>query len=235
MLIDQLPEITTANDADEMPIEQGTTTRKIKILNLLKGVVKKAGDTMTGMLFLRSPNIDINQTQSAWGHNYLLLLDKNDARVAGVRAYQSNGFDGIQISGHNGSTENALRLGAKSDGSRNVYVTDPAAWRSALGAMSQAGTDISGADTTSGASDYEGSIKTILTSNAPQSWAKGMYFGSLHKTNSGTQPAWAGMYILNVFNPNVNWLTQGLVVAQGYIFRIWYKNGVWDVLRFALA
>ena len=247
MLIDQLPEITTANDADEMPIEQGTTTRKIKILNLLKGVVKKAGDTMTGNLTFdagKSLHIKANYqsngayTSNQWGYQ-IQLDDSVGANIAMVRT--GHYANGIEVTEHfarrnvNGSdVYNALQLRIASDGTRSVGVTDPAPWREALGAMSQAGTDISGTDTTSASGDYAGAIKTILTSNAPQSWAKGMYCGAFRKTNSGTQTAWTGMYLLNVFNPNANWSTQGLVVAQGYIFSIWYKSGAWGVLKFAL-
>lgn len=245
MIIDDLPSISIANDSDEIAIEQGTATKKITKGNFLQeivssisslisdisGKVSKSGDTMTGMLFQRSTNIDINQTQSAWGDNYLLLLDKNNARVAGARAYQNNGFDGIQISGHNGSTENALRLGTKSDGSRNVYVTDPAAWRSALETIKYA--NISGTDTTSGASDYAGVIKTILTSNAPQSWARGVYAGAVIKTNSTPQATWTGMYILNVYTPSGNWASQGIAVVQGHIYNIWYQSGTWAVTQIA--
>lgn len=202
----------------------------------LNDKVSKAGDTMSGDLQTKSNNIEINEASNAWGNASVYLNDKNDARMASVRAFHfTNGMGGIQLGGHNGSAENVLRLMVNYSGTRSVGVSDSAAWRSAIGAMSQAGEDINGTDTTSGAYDYEGAIKTILTSNAPQSWAKGMHYGTIRKINSGTQTAWTGMFLLSVFNPNANWSTQGIAVVQGYIFSIWYKNGAWDVLRFALA
>lgn len=140
MLIDQLPEITTANDSDEMPIEQGTTTRKIKILNLLKGVVKKAGDTMTGNLVVQSP-FDSTQTtpSSTVNGKYVGLYDQNNKLIGYIQPQLvgTNGLYNLIIAASRmlgGSPRtNNLILRVAADGSKSVSVSDPAAWREALG------------------------------------------------------------------------------------------------------
>ena len=169
MIIDDLPSISIANDSDEIAIEQGTATKKITKGNFLQeivssisslisdisGKVSKAGDTLTGDLQTKSSNIEINELSNAWGNASVYLNDKNNARMASIRVFHfTNGMGGIQLGGHNGSAENVLRLMVNSGGARSVSVSDAAAWRSAIGAMSQAGEDISGTDTTSGAYDY---------------------------------------------------------------------------------
>lgn len=96
--------------------------------------VSKSGDTMTGDLQTKSSNIEINELSNAWGNASVYLNDKNNARMASIRAFHfTNGMGGIQIGGHNGSTENVLRLMVNSSGERSVGVSDSAAWRSALG------------------------------------------------------------------------------------------------------
>lgn len=148
MIIDELPSISIANDSDEIPIEQGTATKKITKGNFLQeivssisslisdisGKVSKAGDTMTGDLQTKSSNIEINEASNAWGNASVYLNDKNSTRMASVRAFHfTNGMGGIQLGGHNGSTENVLRLMVNSSGGRSVWVSDSATWRTALG------------------------------------------------------------------------------------------------------
>lgn len=177
MLIDQLPEITTANDADEMPIEQGTTTRKIKILNLLKGVVKKAGDTMNGMLrikqsstswstgfSLQDPDYGPENLPSSSITRYLISLLGNDGGPWGyIRAgINENDDHTIDIAARNvtasgSGTTNVLTLGKKKDGTNEVSFSDSKAWRAALGlgtsgafplTIGQGGTGVAGTNTT---------------------------------------------------------------------------------------
>lgn len=146
MLIDQLPEITTANDADELPIEQGTTTRKIKFLNLLKGVVKKAGDTMSGNLIVQNSTIseksttadttdDAPSTTVYWDTKH---TDKND-RIAAYweTSYSTSGTSETTFRARrnvNGSNvNNGFKLSVNKNGERFVLFDNPAVWRTALG------------------------------------------------------------------------------------------------------
>lgn len=156
MLIDQLPEITDANDADEMPIEQGTTTRKIKILNLLKGVVSKAGDTMTGGLTIsnylavqRSSGNAIAiddladdstvSPSSARNNIPVAFRDKNGVALGVIRTrHTASSYKGLYLYGNNssapsGSQTNGLYLMVNDSGEKLVTLTDVNAWLTALG------------------------------------------------------------------------------------------------------
>lgn len=156
MLIDQLPEISDANDADEMPIEQGTTTRKIKILNLLKGVVSKAGDTITGGLTILSylaiqrssgnaiaidDLADDSTVSPSPARNGITLSfrDKNGVTLGSLRArHTTSSYKGLYLYGNNssapsGSQTNGLYLMVNDSGEKLVTLSDPAAWREALG------------------------------------------------------------------------------------------------------
>ena len=155
MLIDQLPEISDANDSDEMPIEQGTTTRKIKILNLLKGVVSKDGDTITGGLTILSylavqrssgngividdlaDDSTVNPGSARNGAS-LAFRDKNGIAFGVIRArHVTSSYKGLYLYGNNssapsGSQTNGLYLMVNDSGEKLVTLSDPAAWRSAL-------------------------------------------------------------------------------------------------------
>ena len=200
--------------------------------------VNKSGDTMSGILYIdaniirRNNNLDVESNPSTVQYDDIHFYGKNSIVVGLVRAQQNT--DGTilttlgarrPISGNN--IVNEVRLSVSPTGVKQVTVTDPDAWRTALETIKYA--NISGTDTTSGASDYAGSIKTILTSTAPQAWAKGSYAGTFQKSNSGVQSAWSGQYILNVTYSGSNYGTQGSVTAQGRIYNVWYQNGAWVV------
>lgn len=144
MLIDQLPEITDANDADEMPIEQGTTTRKIKILNLLKNCLKLTGGTLTGNLIVNktSPGFEARISNledgiapsSATNQFGFRIRDKNNSNIAlFTDRWNASGAQGAWMAGYRLGVANSLYLQIDSDGNPIVSLTSPAAWRSALG------------------------------------------------------------------------------------------------------
>ena len=217
--------------------------------------VSKTGDTMTGdlalryatpKLWLRNSNTDVTDVTYSDGVSptVMMIQDKNNQNVAQIAdRFEINGATGLIVGGckrwNNQNHWNYLRLLVNKDSSGNavneVIVTSPGAWRSALGVLPFSGTPIIGTDTTSAASDFAGSIVTILTSNAPQGWDPGVYIGKLQKTNSGTQVGWQGLYVLYVSAKNTNYATQGIAAVQGNIFNIWYRAGVWTATKMAAA
>lgn len=210
MLIDQLPEITTANDADEMPIEQGTTTRKIKILNLLKGVVKKAGDTMTGTLTINNANPciwlkdnnDIDMTpSSAVNSNNIYWKDKNGKQYGLVRSrHFTNGRYGMWFAAtrKDGSVANGIELYYDQNDNPTVILAYPAAWREALGlgtsgalpiTVTQGGTGSTGVAST-GTLAQIATVATGFTFSAPYfaQWGK----VGLFRVGITKNVAWSG-------------------------------------------
>ena len=219
---------TETNVGDEILAGKAATS------TALSGKVSKAGDTMTGSLTVQSP-FDSTQTapSSTVNGKYVGLYDQNNKLIGYIQP-QLVGTSGLynmiiaasRTLGGSARTNNLI-LRVAADGSKSVSVSDPDAWRAALETIKYV--NIAGTDTASGASDYAGAIKTILTSVAPQAWAKGSYAGTFQKTNSGTQTAWSGQYILNVAYSGSNHGTQGSVAMQGRIFNVWYQNGAWAV------
>lgn len=106
--------------------------------------VSKSGDTMTGTLHIRG-NFVSNGTYTA--NKYSDNIDLDDSAGMNIGMLRS-----IHYSGGNEVTElferrkvngtdvyNVLQLIIKSDGTRQVYVSDGALWRSAIGAVNKAG------------------------------------------------------------------------------------------------
>lgn len=166
MIIDDLPSISIANDSDEIAIEQGTATKKItkgnflqevtsaisSLLSSLSGKVSKAGDTMTGTLFVeRDVNADayhaakttlysINEPPTSSTHTlYSLVAYDKDSNIIGyLRDYiGKDGSTGVDLNARNlvngSGLTNGISLTMKPDGTREVAVTSPTAWRTALG------------------------------------------------------------------------------------------------------
>lgn len=169
MIIDDLPSISIANDSDEIAIEQGTATKKItkgnflqevtsaisSLLSSLSGKVSKAGDTMTGALFVeRNVNADayhaakttlysINEPPASSTHTlYSLVAYDKDSNIIGyLRDYiGTDGSTGIDLNARNlvngSGYTNGISLTMKPDGTRGVGLSDPVAWRTALGVAS---------------------------------------------------------------------------------------------------
>lgn len=222
--------------------EQNTSI--VSVLNKLESdlndKVSKSGDTMTGDLTIsgassvvKDPRITTGVTPQSNIYGRAVYL--NDSQRFNIGTWQimalTNGCEGFQLVAgkkvNNVNKFNYIRMLVDANGNPVVELSGAAAWRTALETIKYA--NITGTDTTSGASDYARAIKTILTSAAPQAWAKGSYAGTFQKSNSGTQTAWSGQYILNVAYSGSNYGTQGSVAVQGRIYNVWYQNGVWSV------
>lgn len=160
MIIDELPSISIANDSDEIPIEQGTATKKITKGNFLQeivssisslisdisGKVSKAGDTMIGELIVQNSAISEKSTTADttddapasityWDTKH---TDKNN-RVAAYweTAYSTTGTSRTTLRARrnvNGSNvNNGFALEVNKNGEKFVSFDNPAAWRDALG------------------------------------------------------------------------------------------------------
>lgn len=150
MLIDQLPELNSLNDTDEVPVERGTTSYKAKIstwLSKLAGsFVRKIGDTMTGNLTIEktTPRNILNNDSFTEGTapsgnatSWVQFGDSAGKEMGDVfHRYSTAKGSTIVIRGknyNNGSAvNNDLELTVYSDGSRRVAVSDATAWLSAL-------------------------------------------------------------------------------------------------------
>lgn len=89
-----------------------------------------------GRVWVDSSVIDISATSqnSRVTTSGLTLRDKNDNVIGNVYAEQlANGATGFLLSARRGGTYNAVSLRVANDGSREVWVDDPAAWRKGLG------------------------------------------------------------------------------------------------------
>lgn len=190
MIIDDLPSISIANDSDEIAIEQGTATKKItkgnflqevtsaisSLLSSLSGKVSKAGDTMTGSLTVQSP-FDSTQTapSSTVNGKYVGLYDQNNRLVGYIQPQLvgTNGLFNIIIAASRtlgGSPyTNNLILRIAADGSKSVSVSDPAAWRSALGLCYAANDTFSNSYVIAGGYVTTGATEIWFTVQVPKS------------------------------------------------------------------
>lgn len=130
---------------------QEVTSAISSLLSSLSGKVSKSGDTMSGNLFINSP---INTNYGIYEQSDYLdstSAPSNDTYTIGLRfrdkknvqtgmfnnGYLTTGNVVTQMIAQrpvNGSNvQNLLRLGVMLDGTRAVTLSDPAAWRSALG------------------------------------------------------------------------------------------------------
>lgn len=149
MIIDQLPEMSSVQGTDEIPIERGQTTYKIKVNGLEK--VSKGGDTMTGTLLvgrntnngagvnIRSESIADGTVVSAQNWGTTLQFSDSTPRSIGIvhPVFRTDGKQGLSlrsIRAISGSDiYNSLELGTDSSGNAYVVLNNPAAWLEALG------------------------------------------------------------------------------------------------------
>ena len=101
--------------------------------------VKKSGDTMTGSINIKEENINSESTSAVdiYGDG-LYINDVNNKPMGKVRVISlSSGYDGIEFSATkniNGTEyNNSIRLLIDKSGNNLVEISDPTAWKTALG------------------------------------------------------------------------------------------------------
>lgn len=150
-------------------------------------VVKKAGDTMTGSLEFKSSNINRTTPSSSTAANaYMRLLNNNSDLVGWVRNTMSaDAYCTLDLYCKYPNVDKyaSLRLGTKSDGTQWVGVSNSAAWRTAIGAVSKGGDTVSGTITVSinGSAQFYGKhtgVNMKASNNGVSSntwWGLGLY------------------------------------------------------------
>lgn len=121
------------------------------------GAVSKTGDTMTGNLTINDAQARVQTTSitsgtrpsaNTWGNGFR-LVDASGNIIGTFQPYFSKeGEQGIQIGMErtiNGSRiQNFFRLMVAEDGTRSVYLSAAAAWRTALSALDKSGDTMTG-------------------------------------------------------------------------------------------
>ena len=119
------------------------------LFNKLKSaVVNKAGDTMIGKLFIRSPTIIEDAPNGDQYFDGLTLCDKNGQEIGSVQLFQwSGGGNGIALQTRrtvNGNTTwHKLNMYTDTNGDPHVSFQYPDAWKDALGLTVSTTTTIS--------------------------------------------------------------------------------------------
>lgn len=132
--ISELPESTTVNNSALVALSENGASKKMTLATLVGNLLKKTGDTMTGVYRFKSSNVDKDNAVSVWGNSYPVVVDKDGAYLGSVRGFTlDTGVSGVQITGQNGDYQNILRLGETANNKHDVYVTAPGTWRKALG------------------------------------------------------------------------------------------------------
>lgn len=127
------------------------------IQTALANKVDKSGDTMTGELRINDNNFVIKNNVaditaasiSAQQNNWYRVYDKNGRILVNLDGIQeTDGTSKARIFARNQGTgtsiDNSLTLGVAHDGTRTVSVTQPSAWRDAIGAVNIAGDTMTG-------------------------------------------------------------------------------------------
>ena len=118
----------------------GVMADQSDLKSALDGKVSKAGDTMTGTLYVKNNNIDTDVVPSVGTYPHILdARDKNNRLIAKFQAVDlTNGRQGLQIETErtvNGTRYvHTLQLSIDQSGKRYVLVSDQSAWLSGLGA-----------------------------------------------------------------------------------------------------
>lgn len=113
--------------------------------------VNKTGDNVTGEMDYIASNINQTTTPSTNQFaRYYGVKDSTNKTVSYLETYQhTSGSIRTQFvaqrSINNTDNLNYIYLGVKSDGTKEVYVSEPAAWRSAIGAVNKSGDTMTGA------------------------------------------------------------------------------------------
>ena len=119
------------------------------LFNKLKSaVVNKAGDTMIGKLFVRSPTIIEDAPNGDQYFDGLTLCDKNGQEIGSVQLFQwANGRNGVALQTRrtvNGNTTwHKLSMFTDTNGDPHVAFQYPDAWKDALGLTVSTTTTIS--------------------------------------------------------------------------------------------
>lgn len=141
MLIDQLPELNSLNDTDEVPVERGTSTYKAKITAFIGRFVKKTGDTISGSLDFTSTLNPIETPPSSNQFKSIFMVrDADGDELGGVRyRHFSSGSMGACLEtaiyypdAPTSPVFNYLRLFLNHNKEATVSLSHPDAWLKAL-------------------------------------------------------------------------------------------------------
>jgi hypothetical protein len=169
--ISEMEEATTFGADDYVPIVTNGTNKKAlgaKIKEFIAGFfVSKSGDTMSGNLTVeksngefvsKNPNVTINTTANNGVTSSqiegVIVKDSADNNVARFLAFQETNGDVIaQIAAFNKKTDgtatnNYINATIKKDGTSSYTISNPAAFRSAIGANGISITEVNVSGTT---------------------------------------------------------------------------------------
>lgn len=207
-------QVTAGGELKTANTNISTLASDISDLNTaLSGKVSKSGDTMTGNLEIAntSPgevlkNTAMDVTDSSYTQNNSIgcrLQDKNGKNVVIITdRYFANGSTGLWMTGWknvNGSNiSNSLGLYVDKNGNRVVDVSDPAAWRSALGLGTSGALPITPAQGGTGATSLDTFFidqqTTITTTPSSADVLMTYSSGTYRIAVSGSQTVFPGNY-----------------------------------------
>lgn len=182
----------------------------------LNNKVSKSGDTMTGYLHMidggrvtvHIPTIDVTTAPSAIvNQDALSVTDVNESGIAFVRGRQSpNGNTGVEFSARRtigGSTYfNGVTFELSPTGTRSVGVSEPSAWRDAIGAVNKAGDTMTGALLAPTMKVYDASAPMfVLQSSASDTSALGAVYENISSRTMVIRQRNTNGYVEDYFFP----------------------------------
>lgn len=203
MIIDQLPTVSLpVQNTDELPIERGTQTYKVSVGD---SFVKKSGDVMSGRLAVANnqPYVVIKNTEADTARatdtenreGNLYFYDQNDKLMGFVQTiFTTAGQQRLylaarrQVNGVN--AQNLMNLAVNADGSQQVTVSSPQAWRSALGLGSSGAFPLTVAQGGTGAI----TAAAALTNLGAASYSEGTWTPKLYDNNTFKQDLASQVY-----------------------------------------
>lgn len=222
--------------------------------------VSKSGDTMTGDLTIKNPDLDSTQSVTSDKVKYLRFHDKNNVLLSSIYGGMASGDRSmLALRNQLNGASNSLYLLVKRDGTCEVIIDNPAIvpWRNALGASngiwptSLGGTGQSGVDTTptpsslkmvtSGgiktALDYCLSVKGILPNNSDLNNVKTIGYyglaGSYSYTNM-TDPKSYGLVVIKSSPESNDTIWQFAFSTSKISFRVFSGNWTaWKYIEFS--